>query len=112
MTWRVLLTLALTAATCEAGPLRVFNILKPRQSSNRTYNSGNSSLSAYESASISAQEGRMAHRGGSYAFEGVGYSSVSPDAALRNCCYYGQKTIVESAVVRGVNGWFACIRYR
>lgn len=110
MTWKVLLALVLTASMSNAAPLKIFNIFKPRQS-NRTFTTS-SNLSAYESASISAQEGRMAHRGGSYAYEGVGYSTISADAALRNCCYYGQKTIVESAVVRGANGWFACIRYR
>jgi len=92
----------------QAGP---FGLFKPaRQTNSRPTSGGN--LSAYESASISAQQGRMAHRGGYYAYEGVGFSPVSPDAAMRNCCFYGQRTIVESAVVRGANGWFACIRYR
>jgi hypothetical protein len=111
MTWKVWVALLVFVSISHAAPLRIFGIFKPRQSNNRTTYT-TISLSAYESASISAQEGRMAHRGGVYAYEGVGYSTVSADAALRNCCYYGQKTIVESAVVRGVNGWFACIRYR
>jgi len=96
------------AGFAQAGPFGLFRPAQ-KQSSNRV-TGGN--LSAYESASISAQQGRMAHRGGSYAYEGVGYSPVSPDAAMRNCCFYGQRQIVESAVVRGTNGWYACIRYR
>ena len=105
------LLVCFSTAAEAAGPLaRLFRIPSRPRSSN--VSSSNSSLSAMESATISANEGRMAHRGGSYAFEGVGFSSASADAALRNCCYYGQKTIVESAVVRGSNGWYACIRYR
>ncbi len=109
MTWRVLLALVCSASIAEAGPFRLFKPV-PRPTNRSTTSGGN--LTAYESASISAQQGRMAHRGGTYAFEGVGFSSASPDAALRNCCFYGQKAIVESAVVRGLNGWYACIRYR
>ena len=68
--------------------------------------------SAQESAEASARAGRMAHRGGSYAYEGVGYSTRSADDAIRNCCYWGRRTPVEIGVARGRNGWFACVRYR
>lgn len=68
--------------------------------------------SAQESAEASARAGKMAHRGGSYAYEGVGYSSRSADDAIRNCCYWGRRTPVEIGVARGRNGWFACVRYR
>jgi hypothetical protein len=43
--------------------------------------------------------------------EGIGFSSSSPDAAVRNCCYYGRYRIVEKGVARGPRGWFAVIRY-
>jgi hypothetical protein len=45
--------------------------------------------------------------------EGIGFSSSSPDAALRNCCYYGRYRIVEKAVAWSPvrRGWFAVIRY-
>jgi hypothetical protein len=69
-------------------------------------------LTAHESACQSAAQCRMAHRGGSYRYEGVGFSSSSAGQALRNCCYYGQRPIVEQSVVRGRNGWYACVRYR
>ena len=104
---RMILLLAIMALPAQAGP---FGLFRPRQ--RPAAQSSGSSLSAHESASLSAQIGVCAHRGGVYAFEGVGYSSVSADQALRNCCYYGQRTIVESAVVRGDRGWFACVRYR
>lgn len=69
-------------------------------------------LSAYESACQSAAQCRMAHRGGSYRYEGVGFSTSSAQAAIKNCCYYGQRTPVEIGVSRGRNGWYACVRYR
>ena len=68
--------------------------------------------SAQQSASTSAAQGRMAHRGGSYRYEGVGFSAASAQQAIRNCCYYGQRTPIEIAVSRGRNGWYACVRYR
>jgi hypothetical protein len=68
--------------------------------------------SAQQSANASAAQGRMAHRGGSYRYEGVGFSAVSAQQAIRNCCYYGQRTPIEIAVSRGRNGWYACVRYR
>jgi len=71
-----------------------------------------SGLSAQESANISASQGRMAHRGGSYRYEGVGYSTRSAQDAIHNCCYWGKRTPVEIGVARGRNGWFACVRYR
>ncbi len=69
-------------------------------------------LSAQASANASANSGRMAHRGGNFRFEGVGFSTRSAQAAIHNCCFWGQKTPVEIAVSRGRNGWFACVRYR
>jgi hypothetical protein len=68
--------------------------------------------SAQQSANASAAQGRMAHRGGSYRYEGVGFSAASAQQAIRNCCYYGQRTPIEIAVSRGRNGWYACVRYR
>lgn len=45
--------------------------------------------------------------------EGIGMSSASPDAALRNCCYYGRHRIVEKGVAWSPvrRAWFAVIRY-
>ena len=45
--------------------------------------------------------------------EGIGFSTVSPEAAEKSACFYGRYRIVE----RGVSysparrGWFAVLRY-
>ena len=70
---------------------------------------------AQQKATQQASQSRMRHVGGSMGsgrYEGVGFSSSSAAQALRNCCYYGQRPIVEQSVVRGRNGWYACVRYR
>jgi hypothetical protein len=69
-------------------------------------------LSAQESAELQARRGRVGHMGGSYRYEGVGFSTSSADDAIRNCCYYGKRTPIEIGVARGSNGWYACVRYR
>lgn len=45
--------------------------------------------------------------------EGIGMSSAGPDAALRNCCFYGRYRIVEKGVAYSPlrRMWFAVIRY-
>ena len=63
-------------------------------------------------ANIQASRGSMGHVGGNKGYEGVGFSSRSADDAIRNCCYWGQKTPIEIGVSRGRNGWYACVRYR
>lgn len=69
-------------------------------------------LTAQQSAEASAKAGRMAHRGGSYRYEGVGFSTRSAGDAIRQCCYHGLKRAVEVGVAKGANGWYACVRYR
>ena len=45
--------------------------------------------------------------------EGIGFSTVSADHAVRSSCFYGRYRIVERAVVWSPirRGWFAVIRY-
>jgi hypothetical protein len=45
--------------------------------------------------------------------EGIGFSSSSPEQALRNCCFYGRYRIVEKAVAWSPmrRAWFAVVRY-
>jgi len=55
--------------------------------------------------------GHCAKRGSGY--EGIGMSSSSRDAAIRNCCYWGKRRPIEigtawSAVRRA---WIAVVRY-
>lgn len=62
-----------------------------------------------------ASEGRMRHVGGSMGtgrYEGVGFSTISREDAIRRCCYWGQKTPVGIAAVRGARGWYATVLYR
>jgi hypothetical protein len=76
-------------------------------------------VSAQETADECARTGLLKHcrlLGGRR--EGIGFSTVSPEAAEKNCCFYqdavrGRYRIVE----RGVSysparrGWFAVLRY-
>lgn len=59
-----------------------------------------------------ASLGRIGHFGGNpYSAEGVGMGA-SPEQAVRNCCFYGKRTIADSGVCQGSNGmWYACNRY-
>lgn len=67
---------------------------------------------AQAKAEQQAREGRCRHVGGSFGagrYEGVGFSTRSADDAIRACCYYGRRPIVDCGVARGRNGWYACI---
>ena len=68
--------------------------------------------SAQGVANYLASVGRVGHFGGNpYAAEGVGMGS-SPEQAIRNCCFYGKRTIADSGVCQASNGmWYACNRY-
>lgn len=69
---------------------------------------------AQQDAVVMARTGVLRHCGRAGGRrEGIGFSTVSPDAAMRACCYYGRYRIVERAVVWSPvrRGWFAVIRY-
>jgi hypothetical protein len=67
---------------------------------------------AQQDAELMARSGLLKHCGTAGGRrEGIGFSSSSPDAAIRNCCYYGRYRILEQGVARGPRGWFAVIRY-
>jgi hypothetical protein len=75
-----------------------------------TYYSGGPQAVASAKAQRSASGGIGGHLGGGFGganAEGVGFSTVSAQAALNNCCYTGQRTVVGSSVVRGASGWYA-----
>ncbi|MDX1925217.1 MAG: hypothetical protein SFV81_01785 [Pirellulaceae bacterium] len=70
---------------------------------------------AKQKAQQQASEGRMRHVGGSMGsgrYEGVGFSTTSADAAIRQCCYWGQRSPTGIGVARGANGWYATVLYR
>ena len=73
--------------------------------------------SAQQDAEEMARSGVLRHCGRNGGRrEGIGFSSSSPEAAQRACCFYqdamrGRYRIVERGVARGPRGWFAVIRY-
>ena len=68
--------------------------------------------SAQDDAETMARTGVLRHCGKNGGRrEGIGFSSSSPDAAVRNCCFYGRYRIVERGVARGPRGWYAVLRY-
>jgi hypothetical protein len=67
--------------------------------------------SAQDAAVILARRGSLVHTGCGQT-EGIGFSTVSADAAIHNCCYWGRRTPIDIGVARGPRGWFAVVRYR
>lgn len=68
---------------------------------------------AADHAVVIARRGALVHSGcGQY--EGIGFSTVSPDAAVRSCCFWGQRPAVEIGTAWSPlrRGWFAVVRYR
>ena len=69
--------------------------------------------SAQQDAEEMARTGIMRHCGRNAGRrEGIGVGAT-PEAALRNCCFYGRYRIVEKGVAYSPSRrqWFACIRY-
>ena len=71
-------------------------------------------VSAQAHAEHLAATGTFSHcsrRGGGY--EGIGMSSSSPDAAMRNCCYWGKRKVREigTAWSAARRMWIAVVRY-
>ena len=69
-------------------------------------------VSAQDHAVLIARRGSLVHSScGQY--EGIGTGST-PEAARRNCCFFGKRVIVEEGVAYSpvARRWFAVIRYR
>ena len=71
-------------------------------------------VSAQEHADYLAATGSFAHcsrRGGVY--EGLGFSPLSPAAAIRRSCFWGQRRVREAATAwcPARRGWVAVVRY-
>ena len=68
---------------------------------------------AQQDAETMARTGVLRHCGRSGGIlEGIGMSSVSADAALRRCCYWG-RPYREIGLARSRSGiWYAVVRYR
>lgn len=73
--------------------------------------------SAQADAETMARTGVLRHCGRSGGKrEGIGFSTVSADAAVQACCFFkdaqrGRYRIVERGVARGPRGWYAVLRY-
>jgi hypothetical protein len=70
--------------------------------------------SAQWKAEQSARMCSVAHIGGGFgggSFEGNGYGAT-PQQAIQNCCFWGQRTPIEIGVARGANGYYATVFYR
>jgi hypothetical protein len=82
------------------------------QADTRVVVHGPAVVSAQDHATIIARRGSLVHSRCNQ-YEGLGMGST-PEAARRNCCYFGKRQIVEEGVawspVRRM--WFAVIRYR
>jgi len=69
-------------------------------------------VNAQDHAVVIARRGSLVHSScGQY--EGIG-SGSTPEAARRNCCFFGKRAIVEEGVAYSpvARRWFAVIRYR
>lgn len=68
--------------------------------------------SAQSDAEVMAASGVLRHQGHNHGCrEGIGFSTSSPDDAIRRCCFYGRYRTKEIGVARGRRGWYACVRY-
>jgi hypothetical protein len=70
---------------------------------------------AQEDACYMARTGFFGHRGRQGAcYEGIGFSTVSPDDAVRRCCFWGQRqpTEIATSFSQRRRGWVAVVRYR
>ena len=69
-------------------------------------------VTAQDHAIVIARRGTLIHSScGQY--EGIGCGST-PEAARRNCCFFGKRVIVDEGVAYSParRQWFAVIRYR
>ena len=69
-------------------------------------------VTAQDHALVLARRGTLVHSSCGQT-EGIGCGST-PEAARRNCCFFGKKVIVEEGVAYSpvTRRWFAVIRYR
>lgn len=67
--------------------------------------------SAQDAAVVLARRGSLVHTGCGQT-EGIGFSTVSEQKAISNCCYWGRRTPIDIGVARGPRGWYAVVRYR
>jgi hypothetical protein len=69
-------------------------------------------VTAQDHATVIARRGALVHSHCNQ-YEGIGMGGT-PEAARRNCCFFGKRVIVEEGVAYSParRMWFAVIRYR
>jgi len=83
------------------------------QAQSPVYKQSYTTYTAQGVAERMAAEGQCRHYGNpTGGYEGVGYSPSSPEAAKRNCCYWGTRPARDIGIARGKRGWYACVRYQ
>ena len=103
-------------------PVQTYSQSSPAAVTRMVPSSGNSYSSTSASPGLAQQKAQQAasmgfrnHVGGGLGgaqYEGVGWSSRSAQAAISNCCYWGQRTPVQIGVSKGADGcWYACVLY-
>jgi hypothetical protein len=82
------------------------------QADTRVVVRGPAVVTAQDHATIIARRGSLVHSHCNQ-YEGIGMGST-PEAARRNCCFFGKRVIVEEGVAYSParRMWFAVIRYR
>jgi hypothetical protein len=82
------------------------------QADTRVIVRGPAVVTAQDHATIIARRGSLVHSHCNQ-YEGIGMGST-PEAARRNCCFFGKRVIVEEGVAYSParRMWFAVIRYR
>ena len=82
------------------------------QADTRVVVRGPAVVSAQDHATIIARRGSLVHSHCNQ-YEGIGMGAM-PEAARRNCCFFGKRVIVEEGVAYSParRMWFAVIRYR
>ena len=111
---------ALAAPVTYASPNVISS--QPTYNSTAAYNSQPTSNSkscqpglAQSKADRAAQRGLRGHLGGGLGgakYEGVGWSSESPQSAIEHCCYWGTRPTAQIGVAKGQDGcWYACVLY-
>jgi hypothetical protein len=82
------------------------------QADTRVVVRGPAVVTAQDHAVVIARRGSLVHSHCNQ-YEGIGMGST-PEAARRNCCFFGKRVIVEEGVAYSParRMWFAVIRYR
>jgi len=106
--WFVLLLFTTATASADTTVCVEGRCIRPRIVVQQTV------VSAQEHADTLAATNTFVHCGRrGWGYEGLGFSTCSPDAACRSACYWGQRRVREigTAWCPRRRGWVAVVRY-